>query len=132
MTGPVEVPHESASPELAERVAAAVTATPGVAGLDGGIFGAIATYLPGRRLTGVRVGGAGEPVEVGVVVTFGRSIPDTVRAVRRAVAGVVAPGTDVDITVADISTDAIGGPAAAPGASVVVEGAATIPRRRVL
>jgi uncharacterized alkaline shock family protein YloU len=112
--------------DLALRVETVVLATPGVAGLDGGVFGAIATYLPGRRLVGVRVGGPGEPVEVGIVVMYGRPIPDTVDAVRRAVVAVTGPGTEVDVTVGDIATDT------AAEATVVVDGPATTRRRRVL
>ena len=46
-TGPVERP-----PDLSETVAAAVLAVPGVAGLHGGAFGDVATYLPGARIAG--------------------------------------------------------------------------------
>jgi DNA-binding transcriptional LysR family regulator len=86
---------------LAERVAAAVTAHPAVAGLHGGPFGAVATYLPGRRLVGVRIGEGDEPVEVAVVLRPDRPIPDVVRALRREVSALCG-GAAVDITVADI------------------------------
>src|SRR5580693_1246789 len=39
-----------------DAVAAAVTGCEGVATLDGGPFGEVASYLPGRRVTGVVVG----------------------------------------------------------------------------
>ncbi|NED70757.1 hypothetical protein G3I15_58540, partial [Streptomyces sp. SID10244] len=39
----------------AREVADAVTAVPGVTGLYGGVFGEIATYLPGGRVSGVVV-----------------------------------------------------------------------------
>jgi hypothetical protein len=86
---------------LAERVAAAVTAHPAVAGLHGGPFGAVATYLPGRRLVGVRIGEGDEPVEVAVVLRADRPIPDVVPALRREVS-TLCGGAAVDITVADI------------------------------
>ena len=86
---------------LAERVAAAVTAHPSVAGLHGGAYGAVATWLPGRRLVGVRIGEGEEPVEVAVVLHPDRPIPDVVRALRREVSGLCG-GEAVDITVADI------------------------------
>jgi DNA-binding transcriptional LysR family regulator len=86
---------------LAERVAAAVTAHPAVAGLHGGPFGAVATYLPGRRLVGVRIGEGDEPVEVAVVLHADQPIPDVVRALRREVS-TLCGGAAVDITVADI------------------------------
>ena len=88
--------------ELAERVAAAVRAHPAVARLDGGAFGAVATYLPGRKLVGVRIGEGDEPVEVAVVLHPDRPIPDVVRALRRDVSRLCG-GAAVDITVADLA-----------------------------
>ncbi|WP_219415429.1 hypothetical protein [Pseudonocardia nigra] len=99
----VQASTGSADPAaLAERIAATVTAHPAVARLDGGMFGAVATYLPGRRLTGVRVGEGDEPVEVGVVLYLDRPIPDVVRSLRREVSGMCG-GAAVDITVADVA-----------------------------
>jgi hypothetical protein len=86
---------------LAERVAAAVRAHPSVAGLHGGTFGDLATHLPGRRLVGVRLGAAGDPVELGVVLRLDRPIPGVVRSLRRLVSGLCA-GAPVDITVGDV------------------------------
>ena len=43
------------SPELAEQVAEAVRTVPGVHDLYGGLLGEVATYLPGRRVVGVRL-----------------------------------------------------------------------------
>jgi DNA-binding transcriptional LysR family regulator len=88
--------------ELAERVAAAVAAHPAVARLDGGVFGAVATYLPGRRLVGVRIGEGDEPVEIAVVLHPDRPIPDVVRALRRDVSRMCG-GAAVDITVSDLA-----------------------------
>jgi hypothetical protein len=82
------------------RLAAAVAAHPSVARLDGGPFGGVATYLPGRRLVGVRLASRGEPVEIAVVLRLDRPIPDTVRALRRTVAEVY--DGPVDITVSDV------------------------------
>lgn len=97
---------------LAEIVAAAVTAHPAVARLDGGVFGGIATYLPGRRLVGVRLGRGDEHVEVAVVLHLGTDIPRTVRELRSEVAA-LCDGAAVDITVADLATpaDEVGPPA---------------------
>jgi hypothetical protein len=83
---------------LAERVAAVVTAHPSVARLHGGLFGDVATYLPGRRLIGVRIG---ETVELGVVLHLDRPIPDVVRSVRQQVS-LLCGGAAVDIVVADV------------------------------
>lgn len=86
---------------LAELVAATVTAHPAVARLHGGVFGSVATYLPGRRLTGVRIGEGDEPVELGVVLYLGRPFPDVCRSLRQEVS-VLCGGAPVDITVADV------------------------------
>lgn len=102
MTG-VTVPTLPADPAtLAEQVAATVTAHPAVARLHGGIFGAVATYLPGRRLTGVRIGEGDEPVELGVVLYLGRPFPEVVSTLRREVSGMCG-GAAVDIVVADVA-----------------------------
>jgi hypothetical protein len=98
------VPSAPSPPDpvaLAERVAAAVSAHPAVAGLHGGLHGTVTTYLPGRKLVGVRIGEGDEPVEVAVVLRPDRPIPDVVRALRREVSGLCG-GAAVDITVADI------------------------------
>ena len=80
---------------LAERVAAVAAAQPGVAALSGGADGSLATYDPGRKVTGVRVMEPDEPVAVGVVVRLdGPPIPELVAALRRAVAA-VCPGRAV-------------------------------------
>jgi hypothetical protein len=101
MTAVPSAPSHPDPAALAERVAAAVTAHPAVAGLHGGAYGAVATWLPGRRLVGVRIGEGDEPVEVAVVLHPDRPIPDVVRALRREVSGLCG-GAAVDITVADI------------------------------
>ena len=90
---------------LAERVAAAVTAHPSVARLHGGPFGVIATYLPGRRLVGVRIGVGAEPVELGVVLHVDRPIPQVVPVLRRQVSRLCG-GAAVDITVGDLELPA--------------------------
>jgi hypothetical protein len=96
-----DVPKPPDPVELAERVAAAVAAHPAVAGLHGGLYGSVATYLPGRRLLGVRIGGGDEPVEVAVVLRADRPIPEAVRSLRREVSRLCG-GAAVDITVGDI------------------------------
>jgi hypothetical protein len=103
VTAPTAGPAARPDPDrLAEQVAAAVTAHPAVAGLHGGMFGAVATYLPGRRLVGVRIGDGTEPVEVAVVLRLDRPIPDVVRALRRQVS-TMCGGAAVDITVGDVA-----------------------------
>lgn len=109
MTGPNTVPVTPTPPaapaadpaELAQLVADAVTAHPAVARLDGGAFGAVATFLPGRRLVGVHVGRPGEPVELAVVLRLDRPIPGVVATLRTTVAALCG-GAPVDITVSDV------------------------------
>lgn len=92
--------------ELADRVAAAAVAVLGVTGLAGGHAGEIATYLPGRRVLGVRTGPAGR-VEVHVVAEYGTDLAGVAESVRDVVHAVVdAP---VDIHVDDVC---VGKPAA--------------------
>ncbi|MDN5916827.1 MAG: hypothetical protein L0I76_17265 [Pseudonocardia sp.] len=87
--------------ELAQLVADAVIAHPAVARLDGGAFGAVATFLPGRRLVGVHVGRPGEPVELAVVLRLDRPIPGVVATLRTTVSALCG-GVPVDITVSDV------------------------------
>ena len=89
----------------ADLVAAAVLAVQGVHSLHGGVLGEVGTYLPGRRVAGVRL--LPDATEVHVAVVAGTPIPAVARDVHQAVAGarpgavriviedVVAPG-DVD------------------------------------
>jgi len=85
----------------ADAVAAAVGACPEVAGLSGGPFGEVATYLPGRRVEGVRV--SSDRVEVHVVAWYGVPLRQIADRVRRTVAPVVA-GRAVDVSFEDITT----------------------------
>lgn len=80
--------HGDPAPELAETIAAAVTAVDGVAELHGGIFGEAATYLPGRRVAGVRMDD--NDTEIHVSVLFGFPVRRTADAVRDAVAPLVS------------------------------------------
>jgi hypothetical protein len=87
---------------LAQRVAAAVLAHPGVVALHGGPFNTVATHLPGRRLIGVRLGVGTEPVELAVVLGMDRPLLEVVAALRTTVSRMCA-GAAVDITVADVA-----------------------------
>lgn len=85
-----------------DRVAAAVRAVPGVARLDGGPFGTVASHLTGRRrVVGVRLGAAGEPVEIAVVARLGTPLPRLADAVAAAVRAVLGP-VPVEVTFADV------------------------------
>ncbi|KYH45401.1 hypothetical protein [Branchiibius sp. NY16-3462-2] len=89
----------SARPELVDAIAQAVLATPGVQGLHSGRFGEVATYLPGRRVAGVRTAESGSDIHI--VVAWGHPVPATADAVRAAVQR-VAPGR-IDVTVEDVA-----------------------------
>ncbi|OLF04995.1 hypothetical protein [Actinophytocola xanthii] len=67
----------------ADRIAAAVRATREVAGLDGGRYGEIATYLPGRCVSGVRI--RPESVTIGVIGRYPATVTDIDAGVRAAV-----------------------------------------------
>ena len=83
----------------ADRVAAAVLEVPGVSGLHGGVLGEVATYLPGRRVAGVRL--ADEVTDVHVVLAWGAPVAATAEAVRETVRSLV-PGA-VHVTVEDVA-----------------------------
>ncbi|WP_007024171.1 hypothetical protein [Saccharomonospora iraqiensis] len=86
-----------------DRVAEVVRSCPGVADLVGGdvlpAIGPVTTYLPGRRLGGVRV----EPDRVTVQVTgdWTVALPALARQVRSALAPLVGDRR-VDVVVADL------------------------------
>jgi hypothetical protein len=89
----------------ADAVARAVLACPVVAGLaDEGL----ATYLPGRRVAGVRLDD--DRCEVAVVLRLdGRTLPELAEEVREAAAG-PAGGRPVDVVVTDVVTADESGP----------------------
>ena len=80
--------------------------------LHAGSFGEVATYLPGRRVTGVRV--SPDLTEVHVVVQLAAPVLETAALVREAVAPIVA--TPVDVFVEDLDQSA----AIPPGAPTPV------------
>lgn len=85
---------------LAGRVMQAAASCPAVAGLSGGPYGTVATYLPGRTLLGVAVR-AGE-IEVCVTVWYGLPLAAAARQVRDAVAAAV-PGHAVNVIIGDVA-----------------------------
>ncbi len=99
--------HRSEQPDgqLADAVAAAVRAHPAVADLDGGPFGAIASYLPGRRVVGVQVGEPDEPVTVSIVARLGMPLPQLATELRRMIIAVTGARV-IDLTVNDVITGA--------------------------
>ncbi len=83
---------------LADRLAREVEVHPSVVRLDDRSF--VATYLPGRRIDGIRAGDPGDPVDVAVVLRLDRPLPEVIDEVRARVASVVGD-VPVNITVAD-------------------------------
>lgn len=105
MTAPVDASACETTP--AEQVASAVLGVPGVAGLHAGSFGEVGTYLPGRRVTGVRL--RDDITEVHVVATMGTPLRELADAVRSAVAPHVDTPVQVvveDIVPADVASSA--------------------------
>jgi hypothetical protein len=115
------VPHAAVVEGVnVDAVAAAVLGCAGVAGLDGGRFGEVASYLPGRKVPGVVVSGG--RVRVQIRSRWGVPAPDL--AARIIV--MLAPLTGrrpVDVVIADIDdppgtqehTTAVGRPDLAAG-----------------
>jgi NADH dehydrogenase FAD-containing subunit len=93
-------PATGGPPVDAERVAQAVERVPTVARLSAGSTGAeIATYLPGRRVRGVRVDDG--TVEVHVVARWPAVLPEVGDAVRAAAAPLVG-GRAVEVVIDDL------------------------------
>jgi len=85
--------------ETADAVAALVLAVPGVAGLHPGRFGEVATYLPGRRVTGVKLNE--DRVEIHVVVEFDAPIRTVAQRIHTMV-GAAVP-VPVEVFVEDLA-----------------------------
>jgi len=99
---PHQVPRPAPQPpgvEPADQVAAAVLAVRGVTGLHGGMFGETATYLPGRRVLGVRL--TENVTDIHLSLAYGAPVFATAQQVRTAVAALV-PGP-VNVTVEDVA-----------------------------
>jgi hypothetical protein len=82
------VPFASDAQVDVDAVAAAASSCPSVVRLAGGVLGEVATYLPGRRVTGVRLRDGA--LEVHVVARWVPSLPavgDEVRAAVRPLVG---------------------------------------------
>ena len=87
--------------EVVDALVDVVLGVPGVSDLHGGAIGEVATYLPGRRVVGIRM--RPEATAIHVALRLGAPVRETAAAVRAAVAA-IAPGP-VDVTVEDVVTD---------------------------
>ncbi|GAA4547637.1 hypothetical protein [Pseudonocardia xishanensis] len=117
-------PLDPPAPAEVDLLAAAVLTSPYVAGLHGGRYGEIATYLPGRRVVGVRLRpGCGRPaggstvteVEIHLTARYPAGLTDLDASVRAAVHAALssrAHPVTVSIVIEDVVVDhpAIGGP----------------------
>ncbi|HEX2273162.1 MAG TPA: hypothetical protein VHG90_04720 [Acidimicrobiales bacterium] len=82
-----------------DAVAEAVNTLSVVSGLSSGRVPEVATYLPNRRIAGVRV--TDSEVEIHVKARWGRTLPEVAQLVRAAVAPLVG-GRTVSVHVDDI------------------------------
>ncbi len=99
--------HAGSADIDADLIAARVLGVPGVAGLHGGEFGEVATYLPGRRVLGVRLTDPGCAVHI--VVAYPNNVVDVADAVHHAVAPLIAG--PVTVTVEDVADSTAAAPA---------------------
>lgn len=86
-------------PDRAEVIADLVLAVAGVAGLHGGTYGHVATYLPGRAVTGVRTGIGS--TDVHLVAVWGAEIPALADRIRARLEPLL--GHPVHIAVEDVT-----------------------------
>jgi hypothetical protein len=98
-----------------DAITAAVLGCGGVDDLVSGPWGGVVTYLPGRRVEGVRV--ASDHLLISVRGRWGVPVTELARQVQAALAPLIAPRR-VDIVVADLSDAAAEAPAATPAAGV--------------
>jgi hypothetical protein len=89
------------STERATALAEAISAVPGVSRLSPGRFGEVATYLPGGRVPGIRLGA--ESLDVHVVADWGVSVPELAAQVRSAASDVIGAGR-IDVYVDDMQS----------------------------
>lgn len=90
-----------AAGQPADQIAAATLAVPGVVALHSGTYGQVATYLPGRKVDGIRIGE--QTAEVHVVLDYAAPLRETADLIRAAVEPLT--GTPVDVTIEDLGPD---------------------------
>jgi hypothetical protein len=94
---PVAAPSPGPDPEA---VSLAVQSCPLVAGLHAGAFGEVASYLPGRRIRGVRVTVA--EVEVHVIGRYPAPMDEIAAQVRSTLAALTA-SLPVHVVIEDVA-----------------------------
>jgi hypothetical protein len=83
-----------------DAVAAAVRNCPAVDDLDGGRLGGVATYLPGRRVPGIRIDD--DRIEVHVRGVWGQPV-GVIAAQIRGVLAALSGGRIVDVVLTDVA-----------------------------
>ncbi|WP_349536116.1 hypothetical protein [Rhodococcus rhodochrous] len=91
-------PGSAAQASTADLVADAALSVPGVVGLHRGAFGEVATYLPGRRVEGVRL--TDRLCAVHIVVRIPADLQAVADAVRVRVSSLV--DVPVQVTIEDV------------------------------
>ncbi len=97
--GRVQLPPEPPTP--ADLVVASVMLVPGVVDMHSGMYGEVATYLPGRRVNGVQI--HADATQVHVVLRYGVDIARVAEEIKLVVQPLV--GTPVDVTVQELADD---------------------------
>jgi hypothetical protein len=86
-----------------DAVHAAIAGCPGVSSVGSGTVASLTTYLPGRRVSGIRVNP--DSLEIEIVALWGASVGELNTRIRQALAPLVSHRR-LDITVADIDLPA--------------------------
>ena len=94
-----------------DAVAAAVRGCAGVAGLDGGQFGEVASYLPGRKVQGIVVSGG--RVRVQIRSQWAVPAPELAALIKAELVPLTGH-RPVDVVIADIDDPASTPPPRAP------------------
>jgi hypothetical protein len=98
-----------------DAIAAIVRGCAGVSALDGGRFGEVASYLPGRTVPGVAVDDS--RIRVQVRSTWGVPAADVAAMITAALAPLAGP-RPVDVAIADIDDPPAAQPAAVAAGAV--------------
>jgi hypothetical protein len=98
----IEDGHPAGGAVDLDGVVAAAAGCPAVAGLSTGTFGEVATYLPGRRVGGIRI--TDTDVEIHVVARHGQPLPQ-VTAQIAAATGPLIGARRLTVVVDDLDVD---------------------------
>ena len=93
--------------QTARALAEAAIRFPDVVGLSSGAFGTLSTPVRGGLVPGITV--RDDYVEIGVVVRYGRPLPEIATELRRGLAS-LAGGRVVHVSVEDVVAGLDGGP----------------------